>query len=123
MQTTIDVTSPAQPDGRLILLTYVSPLTLSRRSPACVPSACAFVLRLIDLGAGRYGRRKVTIEHEMVLYDPEFYTEPYVAQTRYFRREPAERITYFGWYGLYSGVTDLMCAPMNVIERYREGAY
>jgi len=63
------------------------------------------------------------IEHQMVLYDPEFYTAPYVAETRYFRREPRERITYFGWYGLFSGVTDLMCAPMNAIERYREGAY
>ena len=63
------------------------------------------------------------LQHEMVLYDPEFYTEPYAAETRYFRREPPERITYFGWYGLFSGVTDLMCAPMNAIERYREGAY
>lgn len=62
------------------------------------------------------------IEHQMVLYDPEFYTEPYVAHTRYFEREPANRITYFGWYGLFSGVTDLMCAPMNAVERRREGA-
>jgi hypothetical protein len=59
----------------------------------------------------------------MVLFDPAFYTEPYVAETRYFRREPPERITYFGWHRLFSGVTDLMCAPMNAIERYREGAY
>ncbi len=63
------------------------------------------------------------IEHRMVLYDPEFYTEPYVAYTRYFEREPAERITYFGWYGLFSGVTDLLCAPMNAVERHSEGAY
>jgi len=62
------------------------------------------------------------IEHQMVLYDPEFYTEPYVADTRYFQREPAQRITYFGWYGLFSGVADLMCAPMNAVERRREGA-
>jgi len=36
------------------------------------------------------------IEHQMVLYDPAFYAAPYVAETRYFRREPRERITYFG---------------------------
>ena len=63
------------------------------------------------------------IEHQMVLYDPAFYTEPYVADRRYFQREPAERITYFGWYGLFSGVTDLMCAPMNAVERQSGGAF
>jgi hypothetical protein len=63
------------------------------------------------------------IEHRMILFDSEYYSEPFVAETRYFRRESPEHVTYFGWYGLFSGVTDLMCAPMNAIERYREGAY
>ena len=57
-----------------------------------------------------------TIQHDMTLHDPAYYTEPWVAETRIFRREPAERITHFGWYGLFSGVTDLMCAPMNFID-------
>jgi hypothetical protein len=64
-----------------------------------------------------------TLEMEMTLYDPMYYTAPYVAETRIFRREPRDRITYFGWYGLFSGVTDLMCAPMNAIERQRGGAF
>lgn len=64
-----------------------------------------------------------TIELRMTLYDPSFYTAPWEAQTRIFKREPRERITYFGWYGMFSGVTDLMCAPLNAIERLREGAY
>jgi hypothetical protein len=64
-----------------------------------------------------------TIELRMALYDPTYYTEPWEAETRIFEREPRERITYFGWYGIFSGITDLMCAPMNAIERFREGAY
>ena len=64
-----------------------------------------------------------TLEIRMTLYDPAYYTAPWVARTLTFRREPRERITYFGWYGLFSGVTDLMCAPTNAIERHREGAY
>jgi hypothetical protein len=64
-----------------------------------------------------------TIELRMLLYDPTYYTEPWEAETRIFEREPRERITYFGWYGIFSGITDLMCAPMNAIERFREGAY
>ena len=64
-----------------------------------------------------------TLEIQMTLHDPVYYTAPWIAETRYFRREPRERITFFGWYGLFSGVTDLMCAPMNAVERQREGAF
>lgn len=63
-----------------------------------------------------------TIQHDMTLYDPAYYTEPWIAETRIFRREPSERITHFGWYGLFSGVTDLMCAPMNFIDTLEYGA-
>jgi len=65
----------------------------------------------------RYKRVEAdTIQHDMTLYDTAYYTEPWVAETRIFKREPPERITYFGWHGLFSGVTDLMCAPMNFID-------
>ena len=64
-----------------------------------------------------------TLELRMTLYDPTFYMAPWVAETRIFKREPRERITYFGWYGMFSGVTDLMCAPMNATELRREGVY
>ncbi|MFP6829516.1 MAG: hypothetical protein VCC36_10860 [Gammaproteobacteria bacterium] len=40
-----------------------------------------------------------------------------------FKRESPERLTFFGWYGMFSGVTDLMCAPLNAVERRREGAF
>lgn len=64
-----------------------------------------------------------TLELRMTLYDPTYYSAPWVAELRIFKREPPERITYFGWYGMFSGVTDLMCAPMNAIELRREGVY
>ncbi len=62
----------------------------------------------------RYRRVDVdTIELQMTLYDPAFYTVPWVSETKILRRVPADEITFFGWAGLFSGVTDLMCAPMN----------
>ena len=61
-----------------------------------------------------------TIQHDMTLYDSAYYTEPWIAETRIFRREPPERITHSGWYGLFSGVTDLMCAPMNFIDALKD---
>jgi hypothetical protein len=63
-----------------------------------------------------------TLELRMTLYDPTYYTEPWIAETRIFAREPRDRITY-GWYGIFSGVTDLMCAPANADERLRGGAF
>ena len=54
-----------------------------------------------------------TIELRLTLDDPEFYTAPWVSDTKTFRRVPPDEITFFGWYGLFSGVTDLMCAPLN----------
>ncbi|MED5534587.1 MAG: hypothetical protein VX690_02675 [Pseudomonadota bacterium] len=64
-----------------------------------------------------------TIELRMTLYDPTSYTAPWVSDTKIFKRESPERLTFFGWYGMFSGVTDLMCAPLNAVERQREGAY
>ena len=64
-----------------------------------------------------------TLEIRMMLHDPEYYTAPWEGRVLRFTREPAEQLTHFGWYGIYSGVADLMCAPMNFIELRREGAY
>ncbi len=64
-----------------------------------------------------------TLEVRMMLYDPTYYTEPWAARPLVFTREPRERLTYFGWYGIFSGISDLMCAPMNFQELHREGAY
>jgi len=64
-----------------------------------------------------------TLEIRMTLFDPVYYTAPWEARVLRFSREPRERVTHFGWYGIYSGVSDLMCAPMNFLELRRDGAY
>ena len=57
----------------------------------------------------------VTLEVEMTLYDPKYYTEPWVSDVKTWRKEPrnSRAVNNFGWYGLFSGLTDLLCAPMN----------
>jgi len=62
-----------------------------------------------------------TLEVQMTLYDPEYYTTPYVGSKKLYKRMPDDRITYFGWYGLYAGVTEGICAPMNEVEGYNKG--
>jgi len=64
-----------------------------------------------------------TIELQMTLYDPISYTAPWTSVTKIFKRESSERLTFFGWYGMFSGVADLMCAPLNAVELRRDGAY
>jgi hypothetical protein len=54
-----------------------------------------------------------TIELRMTLFDPKIYTTPWVSDVKIFRREPRSRLTFFGWYGMLSGVTELTCAPLN----------
>jgi hypothetical protein len=62
-----------------------------------------------------------TLEMQMTLYDPEYYTAPYVGSRKIYKRMPNDRITYFGWYGLYAGVSEGICAPMNEVEGYNKG--
>ena len=64
-----------------------------------------------------------TLEVRMTLHDPAYYTAPWAAQTRLFRREPREGLTFFGWYGMFSGVMDMMCAPLDAAERRSSGAF
>ena len=61
-----------------------------------------------------------TIELRMTFYDPENYTAPWVGNTKTFAREPPEYYTFFGWEGLFSGITESICAPMNEVEGYNE---
>ena len=30
-------------------------------------------------------------------------------------------MTYFGWKGLYAGISEGICAPMNEVETYNHG--
>ena len=61
-----------------------------------------------------------TIELHMTFYDPENYTAPWVGNTKTFAREPPEYYTFFGWEGLFSGITESICAPMDEVEGYNE---
>ena len=67
----------------------------------------------------RYRRTGVdTIELEMTLFDPTFYTTPWVSDTKVFSRIPREELTYFGWFGLFGGITEANCAPMNEVDNF-----
>ncbi len=64
----------------------------------------------------RYTRTEEnTIELELILYDPLYYTEPWVSDIKTWKKEArdARPVNNFGWYGLFSGINDLLCAPMN----------
>jgi hypothetical protein len=61
-----------------------------------------------------------TIELQMTLTDPKFYTAPWVGAKRVYKRLPPREYTLSGWKGLYSGNTDAICAPMNEAEDYNK---
>jgi hypothetical protein len=61
-----------------------------------------------------------TLEMQLTLHDPEYYTAPYVGSKKIYKRIPKDALTYSGWYGLYSGVTEGICAPMNEVENYNK---
>ena len=62
-----------------------------------------------------------TLEVQLTLYDPDYYTAPYVGSKKTFRRVPNDSITYFGWSGLFAGISEGICAPMNEVEGYNKG--
>jgi hypothetical protein len=61
-----------------------------------------------------------TIELRMTLYDPKFYKAPWVSDVKKFTRVKREATTFFGWYGLFSGLTEGICAPMNEVDTYNK---
>ena len=54
----------------------------------------------------------------LTLYDPTYYTAPWVSDTKVFRREPPSNHTFYGWYGLFSGITEEICAPLNEVDDF-----
>ena len=62
-----------------------------------------------------------TLEFQLSLYDPEYYTAPYVGSKKTFKRVPDDSVTYSGWKGLFAGITEGICAPMNEVEGYDKG--
>jgi hypothetical protein len=61
-----------------------------------------------------------TIELRMTLYDPTFYKTPWVSDVKTFTRVKREDTTFFGWYGLFSGIVEGICAPMNEVDSYNK---
>jgi hypothetical protein len=61
-----------------------------------------------------------TIELQISMTDPKFYTAPWVGSKRTYKRLPPKEYTLSGWKGLYSGNTDAICAPMNEAEDYNK---
>ena len=59
-----------------------------------------------------------TMELRITLYDPTFYTAPWISDTKIFSRIPGEDVTFFGWYGLFGGITEGICAPMNKVDDF-----
>ena len=62
---------------------------------------------------------------QYTLYDPKYYATPWVGDFKPWRRMPRAFVTHVGWFGLYSGVTEAICAPMNEAEFHQrnEPAY
>ncbi|MBI4888433.1 MAG: hypothetical protein HY824_15160 [Acidobacteria bacterium] len=61
-----------------------------------------------------------TIEGQLTIHDPKNFTETWTHPKTTFRRMPPKDVTFFGWKGLFSGVTEAICAPMNEIDDYNK---
>ena len=59
-----------------------------------------------------------TLEGRMIINDPENYVAPWDPQVRVFTRLTDDDMTLFGWKGLFSGLTDAVCAPMNELDDF-----
>ena len=44
-----------------------------------------------------------TLEIELTLYDPQIYTTPWVSDTKTWKKQPRDKMTFFGWYGVVLG--------------------
>lgn len=54
-----------------------------------------------------------TLELRLTLHDPEYYTRDWVSDAKIWKKEPRKNLTYLGWYGLFTGRGELICAPFN----------
>ena len=77
----------------------------------------SFSARIVE----RYQRVEAdVIELQVTVFDPVMYTEPWVGNTKRFERMAPERHNYFGWGGLFGGITEATCAPVNEVEGFNE---
>ena len=61
-----------------------------------------------------------TLEVQESIYDPEYYTAPYIGSKKTLKKLPDTSTTYFGWKGLMAGITEGICAPMNESKYHDE---
>jgi hypothetical protein len=61
-----------------------------------------------------------TVELHITMTDPAFYTAPWISDRKVFKRQPREEVTYYDWYGLFSGITEAICAPMNEVDDFNK---
>ncbi len=60
----------------------------------------------------RYRRVEADVlEVQLTLYDPTYYETPWVSDIKRWSRDAPEKQTMYGWYGMFSGLTELICAP------------
>jgi hypothetical protein len=70
----------------------------------------------------RYRRTDAsTLTLQLTLFDADYYTEPWVSDIKTWKKQPREKTTWFGWYGLFSGAGELVCAPMNASAVNKHG--
>lgn len=58
------------------------------------------------------------IEGELTIDDPKMYTQKWVHPKSVFSRMPEKDLNFFGWRGIFSGVTDAICAPINEVDDF-----
>jgi len=61
-----------------------------------------------------------TIEGRLTIHDPKNYAADWTHPLSLFKRMEPEHVSFFGWKGLFSGVTDAICAPMNELEDFNK---
>ena len=68
----------------------------------------------------RVGPDVIAVQY--TLFDPKYYTAPWVGDIKPWRRLPKAMVTHYGWYGMFSGVTEAICAPMNEADYHQRNA-
>jgi hypothetical protein len=57
-----------------------------------------------------------TLELVFIVDDPKTYTKPWVSETKRFKLQTREQLTYDGWYGLM----EALCAPVDATDQFIE---
>jgi len=68
-----------------------------------------------------------TIDATMTIDDPKNYAGPWPYRVntktplvRHFQRMAKEDVEFYGWKGMFSGITEAMCAPMNEVNDFNK---